>query len=165
MFILQRLGSYSETPPPPSFESSRKKRCRSNPKVSISADDGGFFATMYPKAKPDKKRIIIKTKINFLYGTMFRSFVTRLQFSCIQRKIQRAVQKTKYPRKDKTCVLLPTHLRLGSAFCFPDSVRPETPSSSESKKRQYSTVVDFPDTGVRYNFNLQHTESIFSPGS
>ena len=96
---------------------------------------------------------------------MFSFYVARINFSRVQRKIQRAVQKTKHPPKDKPSLPLATHLRLGSAFCFPDPARAETPSISKSKKRQYSTVVDFTDTGVRYNFNLQHTESIFSPGS
>ena len=65
---------------------------------------------------------------------MFKSIVTALHFSRLKSQIKRAVQKTKHPRKNKRVLLAPTHLRIGSAFCFPSPARDEASGNSQSQK-------------------------------
>lgn len=79
---------------------------------------------------------------------MFRSFVTRLNLSRLKGKVKRAVPKTNNASKDKRVLLKPTHLRLGSAFCFPDTPHKKTLGSTESQKCEYSTVVDRSLSGI-----------------
>ena len=75
---------------------------------------------------------------------MFSFYVTRLTLSRLKRKVQRQLPEIKHPQKDKPSVPLPTHLRLGSALCFPDSVRSQTRGNSESEKREHCTLVHSP---------------------
>ena len=79
---------------------------------------------------------------------MFRSLVTRLNLSRLKSQVQRAVPQTNHPPKDRRVLLKPTHLRMGSPHCFPDSPHKKTLSSTESQKCEYSTVVDKPLSGI-----------------
>ena len=57
---------------------------------------------------------------------MFRSMVTAINFSRLKSQIKRQIPKTNNTRKDKRVLPAPTHLRMGSAYCFPDALPEET---------------------------------------
>ena len=65
---------------------------------------------------------------------MFRLCVARLNFSRIKSQIKRTVQKTNDSCKNKRVLLAPTHLRIGSAFCFPSPARDEASGGPQSQK-------------------------------
>ena len=59
---------------------------------------------------------------------MFRLFVSSLQFSRLKTQVKRQVPRTKHARIPPV-VPFPTHLRMGSPFCFPPRVRDKSSGS------------------------------------
>lgn len=65
---------------------------------------------------------------------MFGSFITRLHFARIKGQIKRAIPKNNNSSKDKRVLPAPTHLRVGSAYCFPSALPEKTSSCTKSQK-------------------------------
>ena len=65
---------------------------------------------------------------------MFRSVVTAINFSRLKGQIKRAIPKNNNSSKDKRVLPAPTHLRVGSAYCFPSALPEKTSSCTKPQK-------------------------------